>query len=99
MVRQWFRDANRPANQAPAQLPTLPGKTDGIVGWDPLRLQCRSCGVIHEQCQHTPALEVILCGFQFHVCEVRTGARRRLCPDCLRTATAHANCPQSGGAS
>lgn len=30
--------------------PTLPGKAPGIVGYDPLKMQCGDCGAIHEQC-------------------------------------------------
>lgn len=86
--------ACEPATGTPVLLPTLPNCTSGIVGWDPLRLQCSACGVIHEQCQAKPNLCLITCGFHFHVCDGRSG--RRLCPDCLRTATGHAGCPQGG---
>lgn len=64
----------------PALLPTLPGKVRGIVGWEPLRLQCGDCGTIHEQCSRSVAACIITAGFQFHTCEA--GAPRR-CPECL----------------
>ena len=68
------------------QLPTIPGKVEGIVGWDPVQLQCRDCGVIHT-CKHAPGtgklgFDILLAGFRFHICEGRTGVRR--CPSCLR---------------
>lgn len=73
------------------QLPTIPGKVDGIVGWDPMVLQCRDCGVTHEG-RRNPATEIILSGFHFHTCEGRNGKRR--CPECL--AAVEAACPNAG---
>lgn len=77
---------------SPVQLPTIPGKVDGIVGWDPLVLQCRSCGVTYEGTGKNRAADIILSGFHFHVCEGRDGIRR--CPDCL--AAVIAACPNTG---
>jgi hypothetical protein len=67
------------------QLPTLPGKVDGIVGLDPLVLQCRECGVTHTGARGI-AFEIIMSGFHFHGCEGRDGVRR--CPECLKRAEA-----------
>lgn len=71
------------------QRPTLPGKVDGIVGWDPLELQCRDCGVVYTG-ERNPAADVILSGFHFHRCEGTAGVRR--CPSCL--AAVKAACPK-----
>ena len=73
------------------QLPTLPGKVDGIIGLDPLVLQCRSCGVTYTGTRRRIAVDVILSGFHFHGCEKGGG---RKCPDCL--AAAEAACPNRG---
>lgn len=68
------------------QRPTLPGKVDGIVGWDPLELQCRDCGAVYlGECRRRAA-DIILSGFHFHGCEGRNGKRR--CPTCLAVVTA-----------
>lgn len=75
-----------------AQLPTLPGKVDGIVGLDPLVLQCRECGTTHNGTRRSIAADIILSGFHFHTCEGQTGTRR--CPDCL--AAVIAACPNVG---
>ena len=74
-----------------AQLPTLPGKADGIVGLDPLVLQCRSCGVTYTGRRKRLGADIILSGFHFHTCEPGSGRR---CPDCL--AQAEAACPNDG---
>lgn len=74
------------------QLPTTPGKVDGIVGLDPLVLQCRECGITYQGKGHRIAADIILSGFHFHVCEGPTGMRR--CPDCLDAA--EAACPNRG---
>lgn len=68
------------------QMPTLPGKSEGIVGWEPLVLQCRDCGATHVGDRYNPAAEIILSGFHFDGCEGRDGVRR--CPDCLAAVTA-----------
>jgi len=60
-------------------LPTVPGKVRGIVGLDPLRLQCGDCGVTHEQCTRSVAACIITAGFNFHTCEVDSPRR---CPEC-----------------
>lgn len=73
------------------QLPTLPGKVDGIVGLDPLVLQCRECGDIYEGTRRSLAADVILSGFHFHTCEPGSGRR---CPSCL--SEAEAACPNIG---
>jgi hypothetical protein len=72
-----------------AQLPTVPGKIDGIVGWGPCVLQCRVCGETATQDRKSVATFVILAGFRFHLCEERKGLR--MCPGCL--AAAVAACP------
>jgi len=72
------------------QLPTLPGKVDGIVGLAPLVLQCRECGATYEGSSRTIALDIILSGFHFHVCEGPDGKRR--CPECL--SAVEAACPR-----
>lgn len=65
------------------QLPTIPGRVDGIVGWNPVQLQCRDCGEIHTGTRpDKPGFDILLAGFRFHVCEGPTGKRR--CPSCLR---------------
>lgn len=77
------------------QLPTLPGKVAGIVGWDPCVLQCRACG--STTTQEAPGRDrrgqvatfIMLSGYKFHTCEGRTGMRR--CPTCL--ASAVSACP------
>lgn len=74
-----------------AQLPTLPGKVDGIVGLDPLVLQCRDCGSTYEG-QKGIAFEIIRSGYHFHTCEGRDGRRR--CPECL--AAVKDACPNQG---
>lgn len=74
------------------QLPTLPGKADGVVGWEPCVLQCRACGRTATQEGRSAAAFIILSGFHFHTCEGRGGMRR--CPDCL--AAAEAACPNRG---
>lgn len=74
------------------QLPTLPGKADGIVGLDPLVLQCRKCGATYEGSRGRIAADIILSGFHFHTCEGQGAGRR--CPDCL--AAAIAACPNPG---
>lgn len=74
------------------QRPTLPGKVDGVVGWDPLELQCRECGVMFTGGRNRRAADILLSGFHFHICEGRDGKRR--CPDCL--AAAEAACPNAG---
>lgn len=72
--------------------PTLPGKVQGIVGWDPIELQCSDCGAVHTgDGKLSRATEIILAGYLFHVCEGRTGLRR--CPSCL--AKVKADCPRS----
>lgn len=77
---------------ADQQLPTLPGKAEGIVGWDPCVLQCRECGRTATQDRPSVATFIILSGFHFHGCEGRSGMRR--CPECL--AAAEAACPNAG---
>jgi hypothetical protein len=74
------------------QLPTLPGKVGGIVGLDPLVLQCRECGVKYVGERRSIAADIILSGFHFHTCEGPTGMRR--CPDCLTAV--EASCPNVG---
>ena len=74
------------------QLSTLPGYVDGIVGWDPLLLQCRDCGATYTGTRRSRATDLILSGYHFHTCEGRAGKRR--CPDCL--AAAKAACPNTG---
>ena len=74
------------------QMPTLPGKAGGIVGWDPCILQCRECGATVKQEGRSAATFIILSGYRFHGCEGREGVRR--CPDCL--AVAEAACPNVG---
>lgn len=73
------------------QLPTLPGKVDGIVGWDPLVLQCRECGTTHVGDRYNVAAEIILSGFHFHSCVPGSGRR---CPPCL--SAVESSCPNTG---
>lgn len=68
------------------QLPTIPGKVGGIVGWEPCVLQCRVCGDTTEQDCRSVATFIILSGFHFHICEERKGIR--MCPPCLTAAEA-----------
>lgn len=72
--------------QAPVLLPTLPGFVTGIVGVDPLVLQCHDCGVTTTRTERTAAAGIILSGFHFHICEGRSGVRR--CPACLSAVRA-----------
>jgi hypothetical protein len=76
--------------QLELQRATLPGKVDGIVGWDPLELQCRDCGSLYVGERRRAGADIILSGFHFHICEGRDGKRR--CPDCL--AVVKAACPK-----
>lgn len=71
--------------QQVVQLPTIPGKVGGIVGWDPCVLQCRVCGVTAKQEGRSAAMFIVQSGFRFHRCEEREGIR--MCPDCLTDAT------------
>lgn len=73
------------------QLPTLPGKVDGVVGIEPLMLQCRDCGSTYTGQYRSIGADIILSGYHFHLCEGRKGVRR--CPDCL--AKVKAACPSS----
>lgn len=74
------------------QFPTLPGKVEGIVGMDPLVLQCRDCGDTYTGQRRSLGADIILSGFHFHGCEGRDGVRR--CPPCL--AAVQAACPNAG---
>lgn len=74
------------------QLPTLPGKVDGIVGLDPVVLQCRKCGsTVTREGRRALWSLVVIDGWKFHTCEEGGG---RKCPDCL--AAAENNCPNRG---
>lgn len=75
-----------------AQMPTLPGKAEGIVGMEPCVVQCRDCGATATQEGRSLASFIILTGFHFHTCEGRGGKRR--CPNCL--AAVEAACPNRG---
>lgn len=68
----------------PVQLPTLPGRVDGIVSLDPPKVQCRSCGVIAEGRPGKLAFLVLTCRILFHVADGRT---RRLCAECRAGCT------------
>lgn len=61
-------------------LPTLPGKSPGVVGWDPLVLQCFDCRTTYTSTE-SGGRGVITSGFFFHTCESGSGKRR--CPGCL----------------
>lgn len=74
------------------QMPTLPGKAEGIVGWDPCVLQCRGCGATTTQEGGRVGFFILLSGYRFHTCEERKGVRR--CPDCLTAA--ERDCPNKG---
>lgn len=74
------------------QLPTLPGKAPGIVGWDPLVQQCRECGRREVATTSKVGFEILRSGYRFHTCDAGSG--RRLCPDCLLAA--EAACPYVG---
>lgn len=74
------------AATVPEQLPTLPGKVDGIVGLNPLVLQCRVCGATHTDDRKSIATAVILSGSGFHTCDAPGGVRH--CRDCLEAAEA-----------
>lgn len=64
------------------QRPNAPGKIDGIVGVDPFTLQCRDCGsTLTKPEKRTIAVFIITAGWNFHICEGRTGVRR--CRGCL----------------
>jgi hypothetical protein len=72
-------------------LPTVEGKAPGIVGWDPVVLQCSDCGAtLTQPADQRIAYFMIQAGWNFHTCEGRTGKRR--CRDCL--ATVEAACPR-----
>jgi hypothetical protein len=71
-------------------LPTVEGKVTGIVGLDPLVLQCADCGsTLTQPDQRSVAVFVVTSGWHFHVCEGRQGVRR--CRECL--ARVKAGCP------
>jgi hypothetical protein len=72
--------------EAVEMLPTIPGLVTGIVGLNPLRLQCGECGTVTVRTERGVAYGVIASGFHFHTCEGRNGIRR--CPDCLARALA-----------
>lgn len=74
------------------QRPTLDGKVDGIVGLEPLELQCRDCGAVFTGARRSIAADIILSGYLFHTCEGRDGIRR--CPDCHGAVIAA--CPAAG---
>lgn len=80
----------------PVQLPTLPGKVDGIVGWDPVVLQCRDCGATYTGAgpRRNAGADIILSGYRFHTCERGTGMSKRRCPDCLEAV--ESACPNRG---
>lgn len=77
--------------ELPFQLPTIPGKVEGIVGWEPCVLQCRVCGDATTQTGRSVATFIILSRFHFHTCEERKGIR--MCPTCLTAAVAA--CPNT----
>lgn len=63
-------------------MPTIPGKVAGIVGVDPVVLQCSDCGrTLTQPKDRGVAMFIVLSGWHFHTCEGRTGQRR--CRDCL----------------
>lgn len=64
-----------------ALLPTVPGKVSGIVGLDPMVLQCGECGATTTQDRRSVGAFILLAGYHFHICEGKGGIRR--CPGCL----------------
>jgi hypothetical protein len=66
------------------QLPTPPGRVDGIVSLDPPQVQCRGCGVIAEGRPGKLALLVMTCGIHFHLGD---GREQRLCAECRSGCT------------
>ena len=66
--------------------PTLPGKADGVIGWAPLRLQCRRCALVWTASTDSELantnLSMILSGSRFHTCQGGVFEGRRLCPSC-----------------
>lgn len=75
------------------QMPTLEGHVDGIVGLNPMVLQCRDCGrtLTKPKGRGSNNAFIILSRWHFHICEGRKGVRR--CRDCL-TAVKTA-CPKT----
>lgn len=70
----------------PKLRPTVSGKVDGIIGLDPLTVQCHDCGAIAQQTtERTGAVFILLCGYHFHTCEANPPRR---CPQCLAAAKA-----------
>lgn len=66
--------------------PTVPGKVAGIIGMDPLTVQCAECGATASRTtERTGAAFIILCGYRFHLCQ---SDERRLCPTCFDAETA-----------
>lgn len=71
-----------------AQRPTLVGYTDGIVGVDPMEVQCRECGHIETQPEESSAgVFILMCGMRF--CTIDKVRRCRGCrathtPDCAK---------------
>jgi hypothetical protein len=59
-------------------LPTIPGKTTGIVGWDPCQIQCGICGLVETQDRRSVATWITLSGSRF--CETVPGVRH--CRSC-----------------
>jgi len=59
-------------------LPTIPGKTTGIVGWDPCQIQCGICGLVETQEGHSLSTWLLRSGSRF--CETAPGVRH--CRSC-----------------
>lgn len=63
-------------------LPTLPGKTTGIVGWEPCAIQCGECGLVEVDEGGKPGFFILLSGSLFCTVEGKGGIRRcRACVD------------------
>ena len=74
------------------QRPTLPGKAEGIVGLDPIEIQCRGCGAVDNpdtlriarDHPRAVALVILLSSIHFHARPWTTGHtdNPRLCKQC-----------------
>lgn len=74
----------------PVIYPTVPGKVEGIISVDPLRVQCQECGLLGDaesvglrtSAVENTALVIILSGIHFHWPDWPDGTNPRLCRPC-----------------
>ena len=64
----------------PLILPSLPGHLDGVIGLDPVRLQCQECGRVGEG--RTALAAIYDGGLHYHRSAWPDGTNPRLCREC-----------------